>query len=203
MDGGGEDVYEKNEIVSVVTTKTEDVILVTIIELFAHRLPTLKQTRGRCVKNRLPGTKGRHQLLQCVSCTEVENLLKFYVFPLASLRISFYCWISDTWSGEVKNTFLHLMFRGSFLMGFIDIYFDACNCRKVFGNVWIKQEMQVFVWLWWAKCVMVSVSTTECRKLLLCSAKKDSINVKCSYRLTSHISFFLFSPCLRHYQKAS
>lgn len=63
MDGGGEDVYEKNEIISVVTTKKEDARLVTIIDLFAHRLVTLKQTRGRCVKNRLTGTKGRH--LQC------------------------------------------------------------------------------------------------------------------------------------------
>lgn len=63
MDGGGEDVYEKNEIISVVTTKKEDARLVTIIDLFAHRLVTLKQTRGRCVKNRLTGTKGRH--LRC------------------------------------------------------------------------------------------------------------------------------------------
>lgn len=65
MDGGGEDVYEKNEIISVVTTKKEDARLVTIIDLFAHRLVTLKQTRGRCVKTRLTGTKGRH--LRCSS----------------------------------------------------------------------------------------------------------------------------------------
>lgn len=63
MDGGGEDVYEKNEIISVVTTKKEDARLVTIIDLFAHRLVTVKQTRGLCVKNRLIGTKGRH--LRC------------------------------------------------------------------------------------------------------------------------------------------
>lgn len=31
-------------------------------------------------------------------------------------------------------------------MGFIDAYFDACNFRKVFGNVWFKRGMQVFVW---------------------------------------------------------
>lgn len=41
MDGGGEDVYEKNEIISVVTTKKEDARLVTIIDLFAYRLVTL------------------------------------------------------------------------------------------------------------------------------------------------------------------
>ena len=87
MDGGGEDVYEKNEIISVVTTKKEDARLVTIIDLFAHILVTLKQTRGRCVKNRLTGTKGKTStVLQCVSCTEVEILLKFYVFPL--VRVS-------------------------------------------------------------------------------------------------------------------
>lgn len=58
VDGGGEDVYEKNEIISVVTTKKEDAGLVTIIDLFAHRLVTLKQTRGRSAKSRLTGTKG-------------------------------------------------------------------------------------------------------------------------------------------------
>lgn len=63
MDGGGEDVYEKNEIISVVTTKKEDARLVTIIDLFAHRLDILKQTRGPVVKSRLTGTKGRH--LRC------------------------------------------------------------------------------------------------------------------------------------------
>lgn len=36
MDGGGKDVYEKNEIISVVTTKKEDARLVTIIDLFAY-----------------------------------------------------------------------------------------------------------------------------------------------------------------------
>lgn len=55
MDGGGEDVCEKNEIISVVTTKKGDARLVTIIDLFAHRLATLRQTRGRRVKNRLTG----------------------------------------------------------------------------------------------------------------------------------------------------
>lgn len=117
VDGGGEDVYEKNEIISVVTTKKEDARLVTIIDLFAHRLVTLKQTRGLlCEKQAffLPGQKEKTStVLQCVSCTEVEILLKFYVFPLASLRFSFYCWISDTWRGEVKkNTFFHFMFSG-------------------------------------------------------------------------------------------
>lgn len=63
MDGGGEDVYEKNEIISVVTTKKEDARLVTIIDLFAHRVVTLKQTRGCSVKSRLTRTKGRH--LRC------------------------------------------------------------------------------------------------------------------------------------------
>ncbi|TMS19943.1 Transcription factor E2-alpha [Larimichthys crocea] len=105
VDGGGEDVYEKNEIISVVTTKKEDARLVTIIDLFAHRLVTLKQTRGLlCEKQAffLPGQKEKTStVLQCVSCTEVEILLKFYVFPLASLRFSFYCWISDTWRGEM------------------------------------------------------------------------------------------------------
>lgn len=62
MDGGGEDVYEKNEIISVVTTKKEDARLVSIIDVFAHRLFTLKQTRGRGVQSRLTGTKGRHIL---------------------------------------------------------------------------------------------------------------------------------------------
>lgn len=62
MDGGGEDVYEKNEIISVVTTKKEDARLVTIIDLFAHRVVTLRQTRGCSVKSRLTGTKGRHLL---------------------------------------------------------------------------------------------------------------------------------------------
>lgn len=106
MDGGGEDVYEKNEIISVVTTKKEDARLVTIIDLFAHRLVSLKQTRGLGVKNRLTGTKGRTSTaLQCVSCTEVERiLLKFYVFPPCESRLFFfYCWISHTRRGEVKT----------------------------------------------------------------------------------------------------
>lgn len=105
MDGGGEDVYEKNEIISVVTTKREDARLVTIIDLFALRLVTLKQTQlcELCEKRALTGTKGKKTstVLQCVSCTEVEILLKFYVFRL---RFSFYCWIPDTWRGEVKKT---------------------------------------------------------------------------------------------------
>lgn len=101
MDGGGEDVYEKNEIISVVTTKKEDARLVTIIDLFALRLVTLRQTRGRkCEKQAYRDKRKTSTVLQCVSCTEVEILLKFYVFPLASLRFSFYCWISDTWRGE-------------------------------------------------------------------------------------------------------
>lgn len=60
VDGGGEDVYKKNEIISVVTTKTEDVIFVPKIEVFAHRLAALGQARGRSARRRLPGTKGRH-----------------------------------------------------------------------------------------------------------------------------------------------
>lgn len=105
MDGGGEDVYEKNEIISVVTTKKEDARLVTIIDLFAHRLVTLKQTRGRCVEKQACRNKRKTSTaLQCVSCTEVEILLKFYVFLLASLRFSFYCWISNTCKEEVKTS---------------------------------------------------------------------------------------------------
>lgn len=41
VDGGGEDVYEKNEIISVVTTRKEDARLVTITELFVRSLVTL------------------------------------------------------------------------------------------------------------------------------------------------------------------
>lgn len=64
VDGGGKDVCEKNEIISVVTTKREDARLVTIIDLFAYTLVTLRQTRGALRgKNRLAGTKGRH--LRC------------------------------------------------------------------------------------------------------------------------------------------
>lgn len=121
MDGGGEDVYEKNEIISVVTTKKEDARLVTIIDLFAHRLCYIEaNTWELCEKQAYRDKRKTSTVLQCVSCTEVEILLKFYVFPLASLRFSFYCWISDTWRGEVKNTFFHFMFRGSCMnsMGF-------------------------------------------------------------------------------------
>lgn len=58
MDGGGKDVYEENEIISVVTTKKEDARLVTIIDLFAYTLVTLRQTRGRSVeKTGLPEQK--------------------------------------------------------------------------------------------------------------------------------------------------
>lgn len=60
VDGGGEDVYEKNEIISVVTTKKGDARLVTLIDLFSNGLATPKQTRGRGVKSGLAGTKGRH-----------------------------------------------------------------------------------------------------------------------------------------------
>lgn len=64
MDGGGEDVYEKNEIISVVTTKKEDARLVTITDLFAHRLCYIEaNTWALCEKAGFTGTKGRH--LRC------------------------------------------------------------------------------------------------------------------------------------------
>lgn len=82
-------------------------------------------------------------VLQCVSCTEVEILLKFYVFLLASLRFSFYSWIPDTRGGEVKkNTLCTLRVSGEVArirrLSLTRILTPA-NCRKVFGNVWLKR----------------------------------------------------------------
>lgn len=86
MDGGGEDVYEKNEIISVVTTKREDVRLVTIIDVFAHILVTLKQTRGRSVKSGLTGTKGRRPLcLNAFHALRSKFSSSFMFFPIGDL----------------------------------------------------------------------------------------------------------------------
>lgn len=105
--------------------KKEDARLVTIIDLFAHRVVTVKQTRGRSVKSRLTGTKGRH-----LRCSNAFRALRskfswsFMFFPLASLRFSFYCWISDTWRGEVKTHSFASRFGGSCMnsTGFIDTH---------------------------------------------------------------------------------
>lgn len=83
MDGGGEDVYEKNEIISVVTTKKEDARLVTIIDLFAQTCYIEANTWALCEKQAYRNKRKTSTALQCVSCTEVEILLKFYVFLLA------------------------------------------------------------------------------------------------------------------------
>lgn len=111
MDGGGEDVYEKNEIISVVTTKKGDARLVSLIDLFPNRRATQEaNTWRRREKRALTGTKGkRHPTApECVSCTEVEILLNFYVFLLAALRFSLHGWISNSRHGEVtKNTQQH------------------------------------------------------------------------------------------------
>ena len=131
MDGGGKDVYEKNEIISVVTTKKEDARLVTIIDLFAYTLVTLRQTRGRSVEKQAYRNKRKTStVLQCVSCTEVEIFLKFYVFLLASLRFSFYCWIPNTCGGEVKTPSFPSPFRGIFTNS--TALTDSLICRVQF-----------------------------------------------------------------------
>lgn len=116
-------------------------------------------------------------VLQCVSCTEVEILLKFYVFPLASL-FSFYCWISDTWRGEVKTHSFTSCFGGSCMnsMGFHWHLFRRLQFSKSFWECVVKAgDVSFCLGLRWrAKCVMVSASTTERRKLLLCSAKRSN-----------------------------
>lgn len=138
VDGGGKDVYEKNEIISVVTTKKEDARLLTIIDLFAYTLVTLRQTRGRSLEKQAYRNKRKTStVLQCVSCTEVEIFLKFYVFLLAGLRFSFYCRIPNTWGGEVKTPSFASPFRGIFTnsTAFADSFYLSPAILKSFSGM--------------------------------------------------------------------
>lgn len=131
--------------------------------------------------------------LQCVSCTEVEILLKFYVFPLASLRFSFCCWISDTWTGEVKNAFIHFTF-GANLHEFDGFHWHLILTPAIFekfsGMCGLSGGCKFLSSLRWRpKCVMVSASTTERRKLLLCSAKRL---LPCETLLVASEPYFVF-----------
>lgn len=100
MDGGGEDVYEKNEIVSVVTTKKGGRDISYHNRFVCTQTCNIEaNTWAQCEPQAHPDKRKTSTVLQCVSCTEVDVLSKFYVFPLATL-FSFHCWISDTRSGE-------------------------------------------------------------------------------------------------------
>lgn len=214
VDGGGKDVYEKNEIISVVTTKKEDARLVTIIDLFAYTLVTLRQTRGRSVEKQAYRNKRKTStVLQCVSCTEVEIFLKFYVFLLASLRFSFYCWIPNTWGGEVKIPSFASPFCGIFTNS--TAFTDSLICRlqfwKVFGNVWLKLGMQVFFCLVWdgKVCGGLRIEHGERRKLVLCSFERldyrlmlSAAEETCFFRYTATVAAlasmfkFISQPCV-------
>lgn len=179
VDGGGEDVYEKNEIISVVTTKKEDVRLVTIIDLFAHRLVTERQTRGRCVEK--TGFPGQKEDIYCAPMRFMHwgrNTLEVLCFSPCESPLFFL--LLDTRHtgrrGKKKHTLYTSCFGGSCTnsTAFIDAYFDACKLSKSFRECVVKAGGCKFLsgLRWRAKCVMVSASTTERRKLLLCSAKR-------------------------------
>lgn len=114
VDGGGEDVCEKNEIISVVTTKKGR------REISYYNRFVCTQTLIRWSKHvgaawKKQASRDKRKAIHCVLMRFMHwgrNSLKFYVFPLASLRFYFYRWIPGTRRGEVKTHSYTLRFGG-------------------------------------------------------------------------------------------
>lgn len=207
VDGGGEDVYEKNEIISVVTTKKEDVRLVTIIDLFAHRLVTERQTRGRCVEK--TGFPGQKEDIYCAPMRFMHwgrNTLEVLCFSPCESPL-FFLLLDTRHSGRrgKKNTLCTLRVSGEVArirrLSLTRILTPA-NCRKVFGNVWLKRGDVSFCLVWGGEpSVWWSPHRPQREGNYSFVLQKEPVNVKCSSCPTSlGLFFFVFSTvCLSRF----
>lgn len=203
VDGGGKDVYEKNEIISVVTTKKEDARLLTIIDLFAYTLVTLRQTRGRSVeKTGLPEQKEDIYGAPMRFLHWGRNFLEVLCFSPRESPLFFL--LSDT--KHLRRRGKNTIFRFAFPWNFDEFdgfrwqpLFVACNFEKFFRECVVKAGDASFFWGVWfkmAKCAMVSASSTERRKLLLLFFWKKT---RLSFNVSAAEETWGFSPSPHRY----
>lgn len=94
---------------------------------------------------------------QCVSCTEteVEILLKFYVFLPAGLCVSFHGWISDPRSREVNPHSHNTASLGLNSTASIEPVSTASIVEKFWGMCGLSGGCKFLSgWRWRAECVM-------------------------------------------------